>query len=118
MRWEYKIFGFLVLFVFIVTFLYNYNKIEGYEYFSREINEMLFGISYIVPLNAFCFIMYRQAKYPLEKLVVIPFMWFAFSALMDELFFDSLKPTINEHLIGLIILPIIYYYERFKKIRN
>lgn len=79
---------------------------------------MLFGISYEVPLNVFCFIMYKQAKFPLEKLVVIPFMWFAFTALMDELFFDPLTPTIKEHIVGLTILPIIYYYERFKKIRN
>lgn len=118
MRPAYKIFALMVLFVFVVSFAYNYNKIKDYEYFTKEINEMLFGLSYIVPLNVFCFIMYSKAKFVMEKLVVLPFMWFSFSALMDELFFDPFIPTIKEHIVGLTVLPIIYYYERFKKIRD
>lgn len=118
MRLAYKVFAWMVFFVFVVSFAYNYNKIKDYEYFTKQVNEMLFGLSYIVPLNVFCFIMYSQAKYILEKAFVIPFMWFSFSALMDEIFFNPLIPTINEHLLGLTILPIIYYYERLKKVRD
>ncbi len=108
----------MVLFVFVISFAYNYNKIKDYEYFTKEINEMLFGLSYIVPLNVFSFIMYGKAKFVLEKVIVAPFLWFSFSTLMDELFFDPFTPTIKEHILGLTVLVIIYYYERLKKIRD
>lgn len=108
----------MLLFVFVVSFAYNYNKIEGYKYFAKNLNEMLFGLSYIVPLNVFGAIMYSQAKFAVEKIVVGVFLWFSFSSLMDELFFDPFTPSIKEHILGLTILIIIYYYERLKKIRN
>ena len=79
---------------------------------------MLFGLSYIVPLNVFGFIMRSQAKFIWEKVVVGVFLWFTLSSLMDELFFDPFKPEITEHIIGIFVLAIIYYYERLKKIRD
>lgn len=118
MRLAYKIFSWTVLFVFVVSFAYNYNKVKEYEYFSKELNEMLFGISYIVPLNVFGFIMMSQAKFIWERVISGIFLWIPLSALADELFFDPFTPSVKEHFVCLIVLIIIYYYERLKKIRD
>lgn len=118
MRPVYKIFALMVFFVFVVSFAYNYNKIKDYEYFTKEINEMLFGLSYIVPLNVFGFIMKSQAKFMWERVISWIFLWIPLSALMDELFFDPFTPSIKEHFVCLTVLIIIYYYERLKKIRD
>lgn len=118
MRLAYKIFAWTFLFVFVDSLVYNLNMIQDYWFFPKEINQTLFGLSYIVPLNVFGFIMYIQAKFSWEKIVVAVYLWFTTSALADELFFDPYKPGVWEHVAGLLILIIVYYYERFKKARD
>lgn len=108
----------MVLFVFIDSLLFNLNKELNYALFRKSVNELLFGLSYIIPLNVFGFIMKTQAKFLWEKIVAGVFLWFTLSALADELFFDPFQVGTLEHITGLIILIIIYYYERFKKIRD
>ncbi len=118
MRTVYKIFAIMLVFVLVTSFLFNYNKMNDYFILPKRINEMIFGMSYIIPMNVFGFIMLYQTKFFWERVVCRFFLWFSISALIDELFFDPFKPEMKEHVFGLIILIIIYYYERSKKIRD
>lgn len=118
MRLAYKIFAWMLLFVFVDSFIYNWNKSVNYSIFSEQINQALFGLSYIVPLNVFGFIMRSQAKFIWEKIVTNVFTWFTITAFVDEIFFDPFTQNIKEHVVGLFILIIVYYYERFKKVRD
>ncbi len=118
MRTAYKIFAITLVFVLLISLLFNLNKMNAYFMFSKPVNEMLFGLSYIVPLNVFGFIMLYQTKFFWERVVCRIFLWFSVSSLADELFFDPFKPGIWEHVFGLAILIIIYQYERSKKIRD
>lgn len=117
MRKEYRIFAAMVVFVFLVSLAFNVNKIMSYALFNQQISEFLFGISYTVPMVVCGYVICKHAKFALEKAICIIFLWFASSALMDELLFDPFTPQIWEHLAGALIIGLLYTYERIKETR-
>jgi hypothetical protein len=118
MRKEFKIFSVMVVFVFILSVAYNLNKLFKYALFNLETNEMLFGLSYTIPLVVCGYMICKQARHTLEKIICKFFLWIALTSLCDELIFDPFKPQIWEHFAGLIImLTLIYTDARIKKNR-
>lgn len=105
----------MVGFLFVLSFAFNLNKIVSYSLFSQEVSEFLFGISYTIPMVICGYLIFKHSKFALEKAISIIFLWFAFSAFLDELLFDPFKPQLWEHLAGALIILLLYSYERIKK---
>jgi drug/metabolite transporter superfamily protein YnfA len=119
MRKEFKIFSVMVVCVFVLSVTYNLNKLFNYVLFSQEDNETLFGLSYTIPLVVCGYMICKQARHTLEKIICKFFLWIAITSLCDEIIFDPFKPQIWEHFAGLIImLTIIYTDARIKKNRT
>jgi len=117
MRTDYKLFGLMVLFTFLVSLSRNVNKIYQYRWFPENISEMLFGLTYTIPCVVCGYIIYKRAKFFWERVISLFFLMIALSALMDEILFDPFTPQIWEHITALILTAIIYIYERAKETR-
>ena len=119
MRAHYKIFTLAVLFTLAVSLLYNLNVMWGYCWFDPGISDKLFGLSYTVPMVVCGYVICKQAKFLLEKLICRFFLCIAFSALLDEIIFDPYTPSYKEHLTAIILVIILFYYERiFNRIKE
>lgn len=115
MRPEYKIFAYTIVVIFIMSAIRNFNQLLGYSLFSKDVSEVIFGLSYTIPFIVSGYVIYKQSRFFWERFFCGFFLWMAISALMDELFFDPFTPQLWEHFTGLLTIIFIYRYERFKK---
>lgn len=118
MRRDYKIFAIMVGLVIILSFSYNVNKSLEYLFWNKGINEKLFGLSYTIPLVVCAYMICKNARTGVEKVICKVFLWITFSAFVDEILFDPFRPQMHEHIIGLIITLIFIHHARSKKISN
>lgn len=119
MRWEFKLFAIVVAAVFLISLAYNVNILLNYAFFGVETSELMFGLSYTMPMVTCAYIICKHAKFPLEKFVCRFFFCIALSAFLDEVFFDPHKPSLAEHIAAIILVFILAYYERiFNRIKE
>jgi len=116
MRYKFEIFAITVLYVLIISALYNTNKLLDYRLFSNDINELLFGLSYTVPFNIFGIILLKESVKKWHVVVSKTFLWLTISALADELFFNPFEPEFYEHITAIIIVLSLTYCDRIRKL--
>ena len=112
MRKRFKIFGLMLLIVFLISLTYNVNKIYGYFLFDQSINDRLYGLSVAIPITFLAFMMCKDALFFIEKVICKLFVWIALSGLVDELLFDPYTANWHEHATAIFILLLLTIYEK------